>query len=150
MDALWPALDRMNNPCGPPRVTPCSPRPTRGPVPSTDHYGVEFVGPVYPDSCHPPTGSPVAVEATTLRFKLYGGGSALDDSIRVDLIVPDVRPRRRAVKVNHIWSWRTSRPTRSPNRLYTPQTFRISRSELASMRPSISDDVSASPTRRST
>jgi hypothetical protein len=37
---------------------------------------------------HPPTGAPVAVEATGLRFRLYGGGSARDDSIRVDVVVP--------------------------------------------------------------
>lgn len=37
---------------------------------------------------HPPTGTPVPVEATGLRFRLYGGGSARDDSIRVDVLVP--------------------------------------------------------------
>lgn len=37
---------------------------------------------------HPSTGTSVAVEATGLRVKLYGGGSARDDSIRVDVTVP--------------------------------------------------------------
>ena len=37
---------------------------------------------------HPPSGTPVAAEAMGLRFRLYSAGSARDDSIRVDVVVP--------------------------------------------------------------
>jgi hypothetical protein len=38
---------------------------------------------------HPTTSSPVAVEATGLRVKAHEAGSTRDDSIRVDVVVPE-------------------------------------------------------------